>query len=204
MRAEEALAIGIVDRVVPKDEVLHVARHWAAELGHGAVVAMGLAKRAIDDGLGRPLAEGLDLEARSFVEVFDTEDAATGVASFREHGPGDGAESRGQAATRVTGLRGNADGCHAGVSCQARVSAIFSAGMYDYDARLRLRPAHRCPALARSCQFQGDGYQSVFVNDDASLSNVRRPVTDAVGFQRLGVRLVLLPASSLRSRRKRT
>ena len=88
VRADEALAIGIVDRVVPKDEVLHVARHWAAELGRGAVVAMGLAKHAIDDGLGRPLAEGLDLEARSFVEVFDTEDAATGVASFREHGPG--------------------------------------------------------------------------------------------------------------------
>ena len=64
VRADEALAIGIVDRVVPNDEVLHVARHWAAELGKGAVVAMGLAKRAIDDGLGRPLAEGLDLEAR--------------------------------------------------------------------------------------------------------------------------------------------
>ena len=88
MRADEALAIGLVDRVVPKDEVLHVARHWAAELGKGAVVAMGLAKHVIDDGLGRPLAEGIDLEARAFVEVFGTEDAATGVASFREHGPG--------------------------------------------------------------------------------------------------------------------
>jgi enoyl-CoA hydratase/carnithine racemase len=88
VRADEALELGIVDRVVPKDELLHVARHWAATLGKGAVVAMGLAKQAIDEGLGRPLAEGLDLEARAFVEVFDTEDAATGVASFREHGPG--------------------------------------------------------------------------------------------------------------------
>jgi enoyl-CoA hydratase/carnithine racemase len=88
VRADEALALGIVDRVVPNDEVLHVAHRWAADFGKGAVVAMGLAKHAIDGGLGTPLAEGLDLEARAFVEVFGTEDAATGITSFREHGPG--------------------------------------------------------------------------------------------------------------------
>ena len=49
---------------------------------------MGLAKRVIDDGLGVPLAEGLDAEADAFVDVFATEDAQTGVASFLEHGPG--------------------------------------------------------------------------------------------------------------------
>ena len=43
---------------------------------------MGLAKRVIDDGLDRPLAEGLDLERDAFVEVFGTEDARTGVQSF--------------------------------------------------------------------------------------------------------------------------
>jgi enoyl-CoA hydratase/carnithine racemase len=52
------------------------------------VVAMGLAKRAIDGGLGAPLADGLDREARAFVEAFDTDDAAIGVKSFREQGPG--------------------------------------------------------------------------------------------------------------------
>lgn len=88
VRADEALAIGLVDRVVPADEVLHAAHHWAAELGKGAVVAMGLAKRAVDGGLGRPLEQGLDLEADAFVEVFGTQDARIGVESFREHGPG--------------------------------------------------------------------------------------------------------------------
>lgn len=88
VRADEALAIGLVDRVVPADEVLHAAHHWAAELGRGAVVAMGLAKRAVDEGLGRPLAQGLDLEAEAFVASFATEDARIGVQSFREHGPG--------------------------------------------------------------------------------------------------------------------
>ncbi len=88
VRAEEALAIGLVDRVVPADDVEAVALEWAASLAGGAVVAMGLAKRAIDGGLDGSLAAGLDLEADAFVEVFATEDAAAGIASFLEHGPG--------------------------------------------------------------------------------------------------------------------
>jgi enoyl-CoA hydratase/carnithine racemase len=88
VRAEEALALGILDRVVGVDEVETNALHWAAELGKGAVVAMGLAKRVIDDGLGVPLSEGLDREAEAFVEVFATDDARVGVESFLEHGAG--------------------------------------------------------------------------------------------------------------------
>ncbi|MGO9875393.1 MAG: enoyl-CoA hydratase/isomerase family protein [Acidimicrobiia bacterium] len=88
VRADEAHALGILDRVVPSDEVEDNALHWAAHLGTGAVVAMGVAKRLIDDGLGRRLGDGLDMEADAFVEVFGTEDAHVGVASFLEHGPG--------------------------------------------------------------------------------------------------------------------
>ncbi len=88
VRADEALAIGLVDRVVPAEETLDAALAWAAELAAGAVVAMGNAKRAIDSGLDGSLADGLDLEAGLFVDVFTTEDAATGVQSFLENGPG--------------------------------------------------------------------------------------------------------------------
>jgi enoyl-CoA hydratase/carnithine racemase len=88
VRADEALAIGLVDRVVPAGDVVEEARRWASHLGKGAVVAIGYAKRAIDGGAGTTLAAGLDLEAELFVESFRTEDAATGVASFLEHGPG--------------------------------------------------------------------------------------------------------------------
>ena len=52
--------------------------------------AQALAKQAIDEGLDRTLADGLDLEQEAFVEVFRTEDASIGVASFLEHGPGPG------------------------------------------------------------------------------------------------------------------
>ena len=62
--------------------------HWAAELGKGAVVAMGLAKRVVDAGLDGPLAAGLDLERDAFVEVFGTEDARTGIESFLAVGAG--------------------------------------------------------------------------------------------------------------------
>jgi len=84
----EALAIGLVDRVVASEDVERTAIEWAESFAGGAVAAMGLAKRAIDEGLGAPLADGLDREALAFIEVFRTEDAATGVRSFREHGPG--------------------------------------------------------------------------------------------------------------------
>ncbi len=88
VKADEALAIGLVDRVVPAADVEGAALAWATELAAGAVIAMGLAKRAIDDGLDGSLDRGLDVEAAAFVEVFGTEDAQIGVASFLEHGPG--------------------------------------------------------------------------------------------------------------------
>ena len=50
--------------------------------------AIGLAKAAIDDGLDGPLSDGIAIEQERFVEVFRTDDARIGVASFLEHGPG--------------------------------------------------------------------------------------------------------------------
>jgi enoyl-CoA hydratase/carnithine racemase len=88
VKADEAERIGLVDRVVPAAELLEAATNWAAGFAGGAVVAMGLAKRVIDRGLDGPLDDGLDLEADAFVEVFATEDAAIGVRSFLQDGPG--------------------------------------------------------------------------------------------------------------------
>ena len=88
VRADEALTIGLVERVVPAGDVEDNAVEWAQSFANGAVVAMGLAKRVIDAGLDGPLATGLDLEADAFVEVFGTDDARVGVRSFLENGPG--------------------------------------------------------------------------------------------------------------------
>lgn len=86
--AEEAHAIGLVDEVVPPDDLHPRALELAAELARGPSAAQALAKRAVDDGLDRTLARGLDLEAELFVEVFGTDDARIGVQSFLEGGPG--------------------------------------------------------------------------------------------------------------------
>jgi enoyl-CoA hydratase/carnithine racemase len=88
VRAEEALSIGLVNRAVAPDDVLETALTWAAELAAGAVVAQSLAKSAVDGGLETTLAQGLAMEQKAFVAVAGTEDAARGLASFRQNGPG--------------------------------------------------------------------------------------------------------------------
>ena len=86
--AAEALRIGLVDEVVAPEALHDRAIERAAELARGAVAAQALAKRAIDGGLDRSLADGVQLEQESFVEVFRTEDSQIGVKSFLENGPG--------------------------------------------------------------------------------------------------------------------
>lgn len=88
VRPDEALAMGLVNQVVPKDDVLDAALELAGRLARGAVVAQGLAKRAVDGGLEGTVEAGLALEQRCFLEACATEDAAIGIASFREQGPG--------------------------------------------------------------------------------------------------------------------
>jgi enoyl-CoA hydratase len=95
VNAEEALRMGLVDRVVPHDEVNDHALALAAELAKGAVRAHSIAKLAIDEGLEGSLAKGLGLEQDLFAEVSGTEDAEIGRLSFLEHGPGK-AEFRGR------------------------------------------------------------------------------------------------------------
>jgi enoyl-CoA hydratase/carnithine racemase len=86
--ADEALRIGLADRVVPAASVFDEAVGWAASFARGPVLAHAAAKQAIDGGLSRSLAEGLTLEGELFGDVFGTDDASAGVRSFLEQGPG--------------------------------------------------------------------------------------------------------------------
>lgn len=88
VRADEAVRIGLVDEVVAPAEVEARALAKAAEVAAGAVVAQGYVKAAVDEGVETTLARGLDREQRGFVDVFATDDAQLGIASFRQHGPG--------------------------------------------------------------------------------------------------------------------
>ncbi len=86
--AAEALAIGLVDQVVPPAEVLPTAMAWAGQFVGGPALALRAAKEAIDRGSEVDLDTGLEIERVQFAALFGTEDRAIGMASFVEHGPG--------------------------------------------------------------------------------------------------------------------
>ncbi|SNQ45316.1 putative enoyl-CoA hydratase echA8 [Frankia canadensis] len=86
--AEEALAIGLADAVVPAAEVYAEALRRARQYVDGPALALAAAKRAIDDGLETGLSEALRLETGLFVGLFGTEDQKNGMESFQQNGPG--------------------------------------------------------------------------------------------------------------------
>jgi enoyl-CoA hydratase/carnithine racemase len=86
--AAEALQIGLVDKVVPDDQVYRVARDLVAQYANGPAVALRAAKQAIDAGLEVDLDTGLEIERLNFAALFATEDQRTGMRSFIENGPG--------------------------------------------------------------------------------------------------------------------
>ncbi|MCX4815174.1 enoyl-CoA hydratase-related protein [Streptomyces sp. NBC_01239] len=88
VRAEEALRIGLVDEVVRADAVYATALGYASNLAAGPAAALEAIKEAVDHGADTALSTGLALERSLFTGVFGTADAATGLRSFLEHGPG--------------------------------------------------------------------------------------------------------------------
>ena len=86
--AAEALAIGLVDRVVAPDDVYSAAVEMVSRYVNGPALALRAAKVAIDGGLDGDLASGLRLETQLFTGLFATEDRTVGMTSFVENGPG--------------------------------------------------------------------------------------------------------------------
>ncbi len=87
LTAEEALNLGLVHRVPPAERLLPDAQAYARELASRPTRAIGLLKRAVYGGWGRPLAEGLEVEARAVFELIETADAREGLAAFLEKRP---------------------------------------------------------------------------------------------------------------------
>ncbi len=86
--AAEALAIGLVDKVVPDPEVYQAAQAMARRYASGPAMALRAAKQAIDEGLDVDLRTGLEIERLNFAGLFTTDDQRTGMRSFIENGPG--------------------------------------------------------------------------------------------------------------------
>jgi enoyl-CoA hydratase/carnithine racemase len=86
--AQEALAIGLADKVVPDADVYQAATELAAQYAAGPALALRAAKQAVNKGLEVDLATGLEIERLQFASLFATQDQKTGMRSFMENGPG--------------------------------------------------------------------------------------------------------------------
>ena len=82
--AQEAYRIGLVNKVVPQEQVMPVAKEWAEAICQAGPLAVRAAKEAMIKGSSMPLEDGLHLESSLFNRIMDTEDYAEGIAAFNE------------------------------------------------------------------------------------------------------------------------
>jgi enoyl-CoA hydratase/carnithine racemase len=84
----EALSIGLIDEVVPADDVFAAARRRVERYVGGPAYALRAAKEAIDRGVETDLTTGLEIERMLFAGLFATRDREIGMSSFVAEGPG--------------------------------------------------------------------------------------------------------------------
>jgi len=82
--AQEAYRIGLVNKVVPQEELMPTALEWARKICENGPLGVRAAKEAMLRGLEMPLSDGLRLEELLFKYLLGTEDAREGVRAFAE------------------------------------------------------------------------------------------------------------------------
>lgn len=81
---QEGLLLGVVDRLAPAGTVDDIARDLAGQLAHGPFEALAAVVRCVDAAHDRPFAQGLAVERKEILRLFDTADAREGVRAFVE------------------------------------------------------------------------------------------------------------------------
>jgi enoyl-CoA hydratase/carnithine racemase len=82
--AREALRIGLVNRVVSKEEAVKVAMDMAGEIASKGPIALRYAKEAVLKGMDMTLEQGLRLEADLYLLLHTTKDRSEGITAFRD------------------------------------------------------------------------------------------------------------------------
>ena len=85
--AQEAYRIGLVNKVVPLDQLLPTAKQWAETICRKGPVGVRASKEAMIRGYGLPLNEGLKIERELVQSVRMSEDFAEGTRAFVEKRP---------------------------------------------------------------------------------------------------------------------
>ncbi|HWH07659.1 MAG TPA: enoyl-CoA hydratase-related protein [Candidatus Thermoplasmatota archaeon] len=84
VKADEALQLGLVNRVVPQAQLLETCRQMARDIVANGPYAVRLAKEVIDKGLQVDLESGLEIEQKAFGLTFATHDQKEGMRAFLE------------------------------------------------------------------------------------------------------------------------
>jgi enoyl-CoA hydratase/carnithine racemase len=82
--ADEALRVGLINRIVPQAELVAAALELASRIASRGPVAVRAARRAVYEGLGRDFEAGMAIEEFLFNESIRTEDASEGPRAFAE------------------------------------------------------------------------------------------------------------------------
>lgn len=85
--AQEAYRIGLVQEVVPAEELMAAAEKLARTIMEKAPIAIKMAKVAINNGLNTDLKTGVQFEAESYTSTFVSEDRVEGMKAFVEKRP---------------------------------------------------------------------------------------------------------------------
>ena len=84
VEADEALRIGLVNEVVPPEELGSVAAAWATRLAAGPTTALSLIKRMLDESGATTFEQAVEVEARTQQIAYTTSDMAEGITAFLE------------------------------------------------------------------------------------------------------------------------
>lgn len=87
INAAEAYRIGLVNKVVPPDQLMAAAREMAQRIIKNSPIAVQQSKRAINEGVEVSLDQGLAIEAEAWRVNLATEDRVEGLAAFSEKRP---------------------------------------------------------------------------------------------------------------------
>lgn len=82
--AKEANRIGLVNKVVPLDQVMAVTMNMGQEMASKGPIALRYVKEAIHKGMDLTLEQGLHLEADLYLLIHTTKDREEGIQAFRE------------------------------------------------------------------------------------------------------------------------
>lgn len=82
IKAEEALAMGLVNAVYPQEELMEAALKLAGKIAGSAPIAVRAAKKACNEGLQVSIDKGVEIEESLFAECFETHDQTEGMACF--------------------------------------------------------------------------------------------------------------------------